>query len=555
MKLLQVLGLVLAIVALILLAYYGVSAIPAAFVAALIVMLTNQIDIWKGFSEFFMGRVAGAAGGSGWYYIIPGQEVAAGVAGSGTTNVATLVTNGSNSGFISFFYNYFLIFASSTLFAKLYEDSGAASSLALTLTDVFGVKATGAILAYILINVILTWGGVSLFVVIFAVYPMVLILGKQTNMPKKIFLGASMIGSATITMTCLPASPQLTNVIPTKFFNTTLNAAPVLGIISGLAIAGLGYLYMVWEAKKCAAKGEGFVPGPKDDMTKIQNIDRTKLPKWWLTIIPIVAVLLINFILPTVLREHDTAGTAYYLGRWDATKTVVISMLVAALLTLVIFWKRLPKKLATINAGFLQAAPACANVAAVVGFGAVVIATGGIAVAGYTPQYAAYMADTGNATLAATYNALSTAVFRATGYTNGGFAEFIRFVYNLDIPAYFKAFVGIELLAGVVGSSSGGLSIGLPVLKGAGVFGGLQMVNGVSTWVYPAGTTADTFHRLTAIAAGGLDTLPHTGGIFLVLGVYQLTHKDAYKYIFVTSVLLPVIVAFVGTWLAVVFKF
>lgn len=551
MKFLQVLGLILAIVALVLLAYYGVSALPAAIVAALIVMLTNQIDIWKGFSEFFMGKVTAAAGGSGWYYIVPGQDVAAGVAGSGTTNTATLLVNGSNSGFISFFYNFFLIFASSTLFAKIYEDSGAATALGYALIDVFGNKATGALLAVMLITIILTWGGVSLFVVVFAVYPMILVLGKQANVPKKYMLGVTMIGAATITMTCLPGSPQLTNVIPTRFFNTTLNAAPVLGIVAGLVIAALGFFYIVWETKRGMAKGEGFVPGPRDDMTKATNVDRSKLPQWWLTLIPIVVVLLINFIVPTVLRRFDSQGSAYYLGRWDATKTVVVSMLVASVVTLALFWKRLPKKLNTINQGLLQAAPACANVASVVGFGAVVIATGGIAVAGFTPLYSAYMANPTDATLMAQFAGTSTAVLRSTGFTNGGFAEFIRFVYNLDIHAYFKSFVGIELLAGVVGSSSGGLSIGLPVLRGAGVYG--ELVGGV--WVYPAGTSPDTFHRLAAIAAGGLDTLPHTGGIFLVLSVFQITHKEGYKYIFIVTVLIPTVVAFLASWLAIIFKF
>jgi H+/gluconate symporter-like permease len=325
----------------------------------------------------------------------------------------------------------------------------------------------------------------------------------------------------------------------------------VLGIIAGLVIAGLGYVYLIWEAKRSAVKGEGFVPGPRDDMAKATSVDRSKLPQWWLTLIPIVVVLLINFIVPTLVREQDPNGTAYYLGRWDATKTVVVSMIVAAVITLAIFWKRLPKKLNTINAGLLQATPACANVAAVVGFGAVVIATGGIAVAGQAALYSNYMADP--ATYQAAYDTVTKTVFIANGYTNGGFAEFIRFVYNLDLHAYFKAFIGIELLAGVVGSSSGGLSIGLPVLKGAGVFGGPTGVGGA--WVYPAGTTAETFHRLTAIAAGGLDTLPHVGGVFLVLTVYQVTHKETYKQIFVTSVLIPTVIAFLASWLAVIFKF
>jgi len=49
-------------------------------------------------------------------------------------------------------------------------------------------------------------------------------------------------------------------------------------------------------------------------------------------------------------------------------------------------------------------------------------------------------------------------------------------------------------------------------------------------------------HRLMAIAAGSLDTLPHSSGLFLMFGILGLTHKESYRFVFVTTVLIPALV-------------
>ena len=49
-------------------------------------------------------------------------------------------------------------------------------------------------------------------------------------------------------------------------------------------------------------------------------------------------------------------------------------------------------------------------------------------------------------------------------------------------------------------------------------------------------------HRIASLASGGLDTLPHNGAVITTLAICGLTHKDSYKDIFVTSVLIPILV-------------
>ena len=52
----------------------------------------------------------------------------------------------------------------------------------------------------------------------------------------------------------------------------------------------------------------------------------------------------------------------------------------------------------------------------------------------------------------------------------------------------------------------------------------------------------EIMHRIAALASGGLDTLPHNGAVITTLAICGLTHKNSYKDIFVTSVIIPILV-------------
>ena len=72
----------------------------------------------------------------------------------------------------------------------------------------------------------LTYGGVSLFVVVFAVYPFAAEMFRRGDIPKRLIPGTIALGAFTFTMDCLPGSPQIQNIIPITFFKTTSYAAP-----------------------------------------------------------------------------------------------------------------------------------------------------------------------------------------------------------------------------------------------------------------------------------------------------------------------------------------
>jgi H+/gluconate symporter-like permease len=108
--------------------------------------------------------------------------------------------------------------------------TGAATSIANYVADKFGEKR--AITAVVVATALLTYGGVSLFVVVFAMYPIGATLFRRANVPKRLLPGAIALGAFTFTMTALPGSPQYLNTMPTVYFGTDIYAGPVLGIIA-----------------------------------------------------------------------------------------------------------------------------------------------------------------------------------------------------------------------------------------------------------------------------------------------------------------------------------
>src|SRR5262249_19299375 len=115
-----------------------------------------------------------------------------------------------------------------------------------------------AMLPIVLVCAILTYGGVSLFVVVFAVYPFAAEMFRQGNIPKRLIPGTIALGAFTFTMDSLPGTPQIQNIIPTTFFKTDTWAAPWLGIVGATFIFIVGLSYLDWKRRRALAAGEGY---------------------------------------------------------------------------------------------------------------------------------------------------------------------------------------------------------------------------------------------------------------------------------------------------------
>ena len=156
------------------------------------------------------------------------------------------------AGFVA---QYFPLFLLGALFGKVMEDSGSAAVIARRIAS--GVGRRHAAVAVVLCCAVLTYGGVSLFVVVFAIYPVADALFREAALPKRLIPGAIALGSFTFTMSCLPGSVQIQNLIPMPYFQTTAFAAPGLGIIGAALIFTIGIAWLYRRAQAAARAGEG----------------------------------------------------------------------------------------------------------------------------------------------------------------------------------------------------------------------------------------------------------------------------------------------------------
>ncbi len=422
-----VIGLFLAVIVLAVGAYRGLGALTSTLLASLVVILTNGMGIWQGFSEFYMNGYVGAYAG------------------------------------------YFLLLCSSSMYANFMNESGSATSIGYQFIDWFG-RGKVLLICYA-ITVVLTYGGVSLFVVIYALAPIAYTLFKEADLPRHLIVAATTAGSATITMTSLPGTPALTNVIPTEFLGTTLTAAPIFGIIASIAFIVMTLLYFNYTEKKARTDNEHWVnPEGLDIANEIQ--DRSMLPSSVKAFLPIIVLLTIIL-----------AGSRFGLNSTMlATGAMLAGTLVVFVLNLDKFKGKSIKKI--ISSGLEGGIGAIGGFAGVVAFGAVVS-------------------------------------------KSQAFASIVEWVLSLQMNPYSQGVFATMVVSAITGSSSGGLRI---------------MFSAFTDSFLASGVNLDLLHRLVSISAGALDTLPHSPGIFLTLAVLGLTHKDAYKHIFVTSVVIPTII-------------
>ena len=92
----------------------------------------------------------------------------------------------------------------------------------------------------------------------------------------------------------------------------------------------------------------------------------------------------------------------------------------------------------------------------------------------------------------------------------------------------------MTVLAGITGSASGGMSIALAAMS--------------DTFIAAAEAAKiplEVLHRVASMASGGMDTLPHNGAVITLLAVTGLTHREAYKDIFVITLIKTAAVFFV----------
>ncbi len=259
---------------------------------------------------------------------------------------ANLVTN-YMTGFSGFVASWYLMFLLGSIFGKVMEDSGAADSVSKWVVDKLGMKQ--AVLAVVAACAILTYGGVSLFVVAFSVYPMALSLFKQADLPRRFIPAALAFGSVTFTMTSA-GSPEIQNWIPIEHLGTTPYAGWEVSLIVAVFMAVFGYWWLKRMITKAVSNGERFVARKNDPV-----VADKKLPNPIVGLIPLLVVLIISFIFHDSLKQS----------------ALIIALLGGVIATYLLNRKYFTSFWNAVSDGTMGALVAIGNTAAVVGFGGV----------------------------------------------------------------------------------------------------------------------------------------------------------------------------------------
>jgi len=249
------------------------------------------------------------------------------------------------SGLVGFVKSWFPLFLLGAVFGKLMEETGAAKAVARKVTQLIGKKR--AVLGVLIASALLTYGGVSLFVVVFAVYPIALELFREANVTRKLLVPTFVLGAFTFTMTSVPGTPQIQNLIPMEYFKTTPTAGPIIGIVTTLIMAVGGYFWLAFREKKLSAKGERFTE-PDNALT---NEKEEKVPNWILSLVPLfIVVVLLNIV------------------KLEPIYALILGVVSIMLINI----KDYKKFVFSINDGAKGSVMAILNTSAAVGFGAVI---------------------------------------------------------------------------------------------------------------------------------------------------------------------------------------
>ena len=256
----------------------------------------------------------------------------------------------SLSGFIA---KYFMVFVTNALFGKIMEETLLAAVFSKMIGKVFGDR--NAVYGAMLATALLSFGGVSVFVIVFTVYPIFLATFQKADLPRKLIPACIMSSSCTFPLSMMPGGAQLNNIIPSQYMGTSPMAAFPIGIVCTVVCIAFLYLYFQYEFKKAREKGEHFDADEKI-LDRISRFEADAGIRPWLSVLPLVLII--------ILINGFGMELSY-------------AVLCASALAMVIGRKNLPDKWKTINEGVKNVGSAMVTTAVSVGFGGAVLSCSG----------------------------------------------------------------------------------------------------------------------------------------------------------------------------------
>jgi H+/gluconate symporter-like permease len=325
-----------------------------------------------------------------------------------------VITENYMAGLMGMIKNMFFVFVLGSIFAEIYDKSGAALSISTVFYNAFTVKqrrnakpgenielkpAVGIGIVYI-ICIALAYGGIGALIITLVIMPVVIDIFKKCKLPREMVPGC-VLGAIAAGVPSMPGTTSDQNVLASALLGTNAMVAPIIGFIGGIFVLLLNYMVMTYIGNKNIKKGNVFTES--DEEVKSSSDDKTG-PHWALAFVPMILM----FITYNVLKQH-----------------IVTSLFLGIVLAILLFWKH-------INGfpGFYKLAVPAINQASMLSvIGGSLAGLGGVISA------------------APTFPVITSGLL------------------NLGLPALYKASIAIMLVTGVAGGAPTGLSIALPIFK------------------------------------------------------------------------------------------
>ncbi len=350
----------------------------------------------------------------------------------------------------------------------------------------------------VLVCALLTYGGVSLFVVAFAVYPFAAELFRQSGIPKRLIPATVALGAFSFTMDALPGTPQIQNIIPTSFFGTNAWAAPWLGLIGSLFIIAVGLLYLERQRRKAQLKGEGY---GTELLNEPETPDDINLPNPLIAILPLILVGVFNLAFTHWIPQCTAPARSDAAGAGQAHH------------------HRCGEDHRHLGGGS--------------GVGVGYSTGGGVRLWQYSRPAGGRQQDGGRRRNSGGDEHRLRIRLRRGDRRAAGLLVLSQALSAIPNPLLNEA-ISVTLLAGITGSASGGMSIALAA-----------MADNFVAAAHAAHIPLEVLHRVASMASGGMDTLPHNGAVITLLAITGLSHRQAYGGIFAITLIKSAAVLFV----------
>lgn len=398
----------------------------------------------------------------GWNVLITSVVTAVIIAVTNGMGIADAMLGAKSSyvtGLASFVQKNLLIFVGAAILGEYIDKSGAAKSIAQAIVGKVGTKSPYLVLlAIAAVGAILTYAGISMFVAMFALIPLARPIFKECNIPWHLFCAAWSLAACSFTMAMIPGVPAIAWINAANGCGVSMTAAPVLGIVGSVIAIVVSCIYIKFALKRVQAKGETYEITAADS----EAVEQKETPSLFMSLLPLILLIVI-------IIAGSQLGVA---------NVVYIGMIVAVVVSMIVFNKYIPSQRDTMGNGAKNALGPALFTSAAVGVGTVAAAS-----VGFTVIYEA--------------------------------------IFNMPGGTYVSAATMAAVLGGVMGSGSGAV--------------GIIAQNFLEPYL-ATGCDPAALAKIIATAATIGGALPNSGAMFGMLAAMGLNHGNSYKHIAAISI-------------------